>query len=191
MESNRIKNLTPMKHMIRSLFIYDSDVNFQSDFSLEDSIRRLAWFLQKEKMMEIHPEGTFLAGNVSHKNVTLFRKNLAFGNSYRPLFKGHFVEIDGKLYLRGTFRMDLLTYLSIPLGIFCVLFYEFMVILLTINGNYSGDSLLTHLLRLLLLPAAMSLSLGFLVLIKKIFRTDVKWISEHVVDVLTSDSRMH
>lgn len=140
-------------------------------------------------MKRIHQDGAFLDGNASSKKVTLFRKNLAFGNSYRPLFVGRFVEIDGKSYLHGSFRMGMFARMSLVLCVLCVLFYELVVIFLTINGDFSGDSLPRHMLRLLFLPAGTALSLGFLMLIKKISRKDVKWISDHIVDILTPDSR--
>jgi hypothetical protein len=79
-------------------------IRFESRFSITESVDRLR---ARTKRWPLNLTRQIVAGRVTENDVRLQRSIPFFGNSYKPIFAGSFVEDGGRVFLVGKFRIFL------------------------------------------------------------------------------------
>jgi len=92
-----------MLRIIRNLLYRGIPARFDSDFPLEDSVRRLREATKRSVFSELTRQSA--VGTVSERKVKLQRVIPFFGNSWKPIFIGEFLIDHGRVVLDGQFTM--------------------------------------------------------------------------------------
>lgn len=125
-----------------------------------------------------------LGGSIELDSVILYRVRLLSGNYfYRPIFYGKFIEHHGKVTLEGVFSISSFVKIVFALsgGVLVLLESFFVVAAIT-----SESPLLPKLLFLLFFPIVAALVLLVHLVLKRLFRNDVAWISTAITKALQS-----
>ncbi len=80
----------------------DVPVEIPSSFPLNESVERLKGATRNIFFVLF---AQVVVGRVTPKSVRLVRSIPFVGNSFKPIFVGQFVEVDGRVVLRGRFTM--------------------------------------------------------------------------------------
>lgn len=93
----------PMAGRFYRFLFGDVPVELRSSFSLQESVERLKLATKRSLFSYLFSHAA--AGRVTPTSVRLQRVIPMFGNSFKPIFVGRFVEIDGRVVLKGKFTM--------------------------------------------------------------------------------------
>ncbi len=101
--------MTPKKkrkfNWLNNIWFGSETVEFQSAYGLAESVERLRSVTRRLSIFSVFGQQT-AAGSVKESRVSLRRVIPLVGNSFKPLFKGHFEQRKGTVVLIGQFRMS-------------------------------------------------------------------------------------
>lgn len=105
-----------MVSRIHHLLFGHVPLELRSAFPLQESIERLKTATKRSVFSTLFCEAA--VGCVTARRVRLQRVKPMFGNSFKPVFVGRFVEVGGTVILRGQFTMFLFSkvFMSVWLG---------------------------------------------------------------------------
>ncbi|MHC4889323.1 MAG: cytochrome c oxidase assembly factor Coa1 family protein [Planctomycetota bacterium] len=151
-------------------------VEFTSDYSLEESVERLAGIVKRSVFSALTRQE--LVGKVSSDRVSLQRVIPFFGNSFKPFFIGTFHIKEGKIVLRGNFTIHRLVkaFLALWFG-FCIL-WTFISI-----GAYLGERPRSSLMSFAGLGMLLA-GFGIVRFGQLISHGDMAWISKRISEAL-------
>ena len=124
-----------MLSRIPHLLFGHEPLELRSAFQLQESVERLKTATKRSVFSTLFCEAA--VGCVTASRVRLQRVIPMFGNSFKPVFVGHFVEVGGTVVLRGQFTMFLFSkiFMSVWLGFALV-----WTILAAVAGLVAGSS---------------------------------------------------
>jgi hypothetical protein len=92
-----------MLRWLREVWIGSDPVEFESPFSVEESVQRLRASTGRSFLSALTRERA--TGTVTESHVSLQRTIPMVGNSFKPFFRGRFVKKDGRVFLVGRFAI--------------------------------------------------------------------------------------
>jgi hypothetical protein len=95
--------MLPMIRWITDLWLGSTPVEFQSSFGLSESVDRLKSATRRSVFSVLAQQEA--VGTVKESRVSLQRVIPMVGNSFKPFYRGRFIERDGKVVLTGRFTM--------------------------------------------------------------------------------------
>ncbi len=95
-----------MFNWLKTIFASPEIVEFASTFGMEESVARLKSATRQSMFGSLAKQEA--VGTVKQNRVSLYRVIPMVQNSFKPVFRGRFVERDGKVILTGRFSMHLL-----------------------------------------------------------------------------------
>jgi hypothetical protein len=154
-----------------------SVVEFTSDYSLEESVKRLAGIVKKSVFSALTRQE--LVGKVSSDRVSLQRVIPFFGNSFKPFFIGTFQIKEGKVILSGNFTINrfVKSFLALWFG-FCILWT--LIAISTFFGEKPESGLMSFAGLGMLLAGFGIVRFG-----QWISRGDIAWISKRISEALS------
>jgi len=171
-------------------------IEFPSDYPLDESVSRLAAAVEQTVYSSLFKQRA--VGPVRKDYVRLKRVNPFLGNTSKPIFFGRFESVDGRVVLKGVFRVS--TFVMIWMGIyFCflglwTLFATLMglgTLLLAWMGRINGAAAIS---TAFILPLAGIGLIAFGLTILRIgwrFPDDVAYLSSVVTCALRRDDAAH
>lgn len=150
---------------------------FESDFGLEESVKRLTAATERSVFGLLKHEAA--VGRVSRDRVSLQRVIPFIGNSFKPFYVGRFREINGRVVLAGEFTVLgwVKAFMTCWLG-FCA-FWTVMTAALAFTRE-SGAWWF---------PVAgagnFAVGLGFVAFSRWLARNDVPWLEKVIEDALS------
>jgi len=152
-------------------------VEFESDFDLPESVRRLSAATSRTIFLTWTHQAA--VGKVSESRVSLQRVIPFFGNSMKPFFCGEFHVRDGRTILSGRFTLHWFTkaFLSVWFG-FCLLFCLFTAATAFLHSDQD-------VVWLPLVPFGMLLWGIWLLWFGKWLSNDIAWLSERIEKALS------
>jgi len=92
-----------MSDLLKNFFIGSEEVWFESAYGLDESVEHLRSATRRSVFSSLAEQSA--VGSVKKNGVSLQRNIPMVGNSFKPFFRGRFIERDGKVYLTGRFTM--------------------------------------------------------------------------------------
>jgi len=92
-----------MIRWVSNLLRGSTPVEFESSFGLPESIERLKAVTRRSVFSALARQEA--VGTVNESRVSLQRVIPMVGNSFKPFYRGHFIERNGKVILTGRFTM--------------------------------------------------------------------------------------
>jgi hypothetical protein len=173
-----------MSNPFNLFFSYTGTVQFVCKKSLDTALSSIYKLISDQKYSS-SDEVLFrprLKGKISKSEVILHRVVPAFGNYLtKPIFYGKFVEKNGALVLKGSFLISRFSRTSFLIGTLILFLLECLFISSMI---FSSDQLQTKLLFVCFIPVTYSLVVAVHLLLKRLNRGDVKWISNEIESAL-------
>ena len=163
-------------------FLYGSTpAEFESEFGLAESVQRLAGATRRTPFAYFLPQQS-AAGRVTTGCVSLQRIIPFVGNSFKPYFRGSFVEDGGRVRLRGRFTMHPLVKLFQSCWFGFVAIWVLVVTVITIGALLTGKP---GIWWPPFAGAGMFLfGVGLVALGKWFARNDIRWLSAVIQDAL-------
>ena len=96
--------MLPIPRWLTDLWLGSAPVEFESSFGLHDSVERLKAATRRSVFSSMAQQEA--VGTVSKSRVSLQRVIPMVGNSFKPFYRGRFVERNGKVILTGRFSMN-------------------------------------------------------------------------------------
>lgn len=149
-------------------------IEFTTDYSLEDSLRRLAAVTRAPRLFGSSEESA--VGRVSAERIELVRVRPHINNSFKPVFTGRFVDDGAGLVLRGSFAVHRAVRVFVALWL--VLLSAFTVILIAGRGFDAVGFLVVTAGMAVLMVAIVALG-------RWLSRDDPAWIADVVRQALT------
>jgi hypothetical protein len=163
-------------------------VKFKSDFSLEESVKRL----EQRTKSRLHTFGvgiineSILVGKITKDRVELFRVRPSYYNSSRPHLFAVLKEENGTVTLEGSFDVarwvKAMSLLSLPIFILVA----FVLILVPWEPNTSMEQMISIAL---FLPSFYLVTFVAGKLLKRFDDQDIDWISNEVAQALSGSSQ--
>lgn len=110
-----------MLRWIKEVSFGSEPVEFVSAFGLEESVERLKAATRRSVFSALARQEA--VGTVKSSLVSLQRAIPMVGNSFKPFFRGRFIEKDGKVVLAGRFTMHWLVKAFLLFWLACVLLF--------------------------------------------------------------------
>jgi hypothetical protein len=110
-----------MLRWVKEVCFGSEPVEFVSAFGLEESLERLKAATRRSVFSALARQEA--VGTVKSSFVSLQRAIPMVGNSFKPFFRGRFIEKDGKLILAGRFTMHWLVKVFLLFWFACVLLF--------------------------------------------------------------------
>ena len=158
-----------MLKWLRDLLWGGTDAEFMSAFGLDESVRRLSEGIRRSAFFVFTASTT--VGNVTPSRVTLQRVRPFFRNDFKPIFEGQFVEANGRVYLRGTFRISTYTRAFLALWLAFCLTWTFLAAV----GSLTNPAMWWFPF---LGIGMFALGIGFAAAARSTSRGDIEWLSE-------------
>lgn len=170
----------------RGIFYYIPQVQFESKFSIDESIDRLtkvsrSFYRSHINLDDFEPK---LSGHVMKDDVALHRHDPAVHWTGRPYFIGKFVTRDNKVFLDGCFRVTVLEGISYIIGyvMTVVIFSAFLLGLAF--GEPDANTRENKWIMFGFLAAISSLVYLFNWISRNWVARDIEWISDHIKKAL-------
>ena len=162
-----------------SLFDYTGRIEIESNVSLEASLPRLKRIIgQSAGKPSDYSSQSHLRGQASPEHISLYRSRPLMGNYlYRPIFNGKLICPNHRVILEGKFSMSSIT--KFAFGIASIIF-ALMEILAIDAAFRSNESLAITVVSVIFFPAIFLFVVTAHLLLKLLFRGDVKWISDAI-----------
>lgn len=154
-------------------------IEFQSAFGLAESVDRLKAATRRSIFQAMARQAA--VGRVSAQRVVLQRVIPMFGNSFKPLFVGRFIEREGRVFLVGQFRISRLVRVFMTLW--------FGVLTLMVLFSATGVPLSSHD-RWFGLLAGIGMATGGMAVVtfgRWLARNDPAWISGVIEGALSAE----
>ncbi len=184
-----MKNI--IKKIYSKLFDYGGQINFESSYSVEESIRILSGITKRNNFlisMFSVVSSPLLVGEVSEKKVVLHRVVPFFANAQKPVFFGRFVKLDGRVFLEGVFTTSLFPKVVLLVNLIILTVVE-SSILISVFGHNNSDGVLLRIAQAFFVPTVVFISYWVAIAIKRWSRKDVEWISEKITNTLQYSKR--
>lgn len=133
--SRRVGKIDEMVSRIPHLLFGHVPLELRSAFPLQESVERLKTATKRSVFSTLFCEAA--VGCVTASRVRLQRVIPMFGNSFKPVFVGHFVEVGSTVVLRGQFTMFLFSKVFMSVWLSFALVWT---ILATVAGFGAGTS---------------------------------------------------
>jgi hypothetical protein len=88
---------------LANLWLSSTPAEFESSFGMPESVERLTAATRRSVFFALARQEA--VGTVTESHVSLQRVIPMVGNSFKPFYRGHFIESDGKVILVGRFTM--------------------------------------------------------------------------------------
>jgi hypothetical protein len=166
-----------MNSPLKSLFDFTDTLEFEVAGPIDDAISRLARSISKTPLQATlmnETSETTLVGVVSREQVKLHRVAFMQGNIFKPIFRGHFRNQNGKASLVGSFTMGRSGRFAVGVGlaVSCVA----QIIALPLIGTKDGVDNISFFAPLGF--GAIALIVAFSG--KMLGHKDVRWIEERI-----------
>lgn len=155
-------------------------VTFESDYSLLESIERLSASTRRPSFSGRSVQAA--VGKVEARRVWLVRSIPYVSNSFAPIFKGAFEELDGRVVLRGSFGMHVVVKVFM-----CVWFGGLIAMTVPIALREPGHS--NAWIGVFAALGMSVLGLGVVTAGKWFARNDEAWLSAVIRGALTHSRR--
>src|SRR5690242_20429909 len=170
-----------MLDWMRARWLDPPPVEFESSYGLSESVERLRAATQRSVFSAVGQQEA--VGTVKDSAVSLQRVIPMVGNSFKPFYRGRFIERDGKVILTGRFTMHWLVKAFLAVwfgGLVCM-------ILISAVSTQSPSTILMPLFG-----AGMFAAAAAIVWIGKWFaRNDAAWLSNVIQGALYTRARLY
>lgn len=169
-----------MFRWIKRVWQGSDPVEFESGFGMAESVERLKAATRRSVFSALAQQEA--VGNVKASHVSLQRVIPMVGNSFKPFFRGHFLEEGGKVILTGRFTMLWLVKVFMGFWFGCIACFIVSTLLAAaIHPHQAGAALLFGL-------GMMAAGLGITGLGQWFARNDAAWLSNVIQRALHTPS---
>ena len=158
------------------LFFATHPVEFESDYSLAESVQRL-----RDVAGALRPA---ISGTVAETYVSIHRADPPTRHDFRPWFFGRFVERDGRIVLRGSYSLHEGVKIVAAVVLAACVFVTWRVVLAILDGTASPAMLLVPL-------AAFSIFAYLAWSGREATRDDPAWIEAVISNTLKQPIQLH
>ncbi len=173
-----------MSSPFNSLFSYTGTVQFTGNATLDNALARIHKLVsdQKYKNSDDILFKPRIKGKASKNEVVLHRVVPAIGSFFiKPIFYGKFVEHNGALALKGAFKMSRFSRVSFLIASLFLFSLECMFVVLAIS---SSGPFQAKIFSVVFIPLTYGVVIAAELLWKRLYRGDVKWISDEIENAL-------
>jgi hypothetical protein len=166
-----------MIHWFINLLYGGLPAEFESAFSLEESVQRLATATERSRSVFSSITREVAVGTVREDRVSLERAIPFVGNSFKPLFTGRFHRLDGRVILSGQFTMPLWV------KVFMTFWFGFWLVAILLSLAHDPRTWWAPFAEIGMFAAGAA----FVWFCKWISRTDIPWLSVVVHNALSRE----
>jgi hypothetical protein len=158
-----------------------TDFTIESDYSLAESVERLASATRRPSLATMSPEAA--VGRVDARRVRLVRVIPFVRNSFKPVFTGAFEDTDGRVLLRGSFGVHG------SVKVFLCLWFGALLALALFGGWRAAHDGSDAWKFSLFCAGMMLFGVGLVALGRWFARNDEAWLSNVIRGALTRPAR--
>jgi hypothetical protein len=177
-----------MFQRITDLWWISTPAEFESSFGLAESVERLRAATRRSVFSALSRQEA--VGTVTESRVSLQRVIPMVGNSFKPLYRGRFIDRNGKVILAGRFTMHWLVKVFMVFWFGVIACFTLLATLIMVIHPQGAKVALLPLFGVGMIAAGA----GVVLLGKWLARNDTAWLSDVIRSAICArvlDQPMH